>query len=315
MLTRVRGGNAQRLQPAGALHEHPQVKRALTDLARRSQQGGASSMMFLPQRGVGFEAWAFAFHTGMAKEMNITRASGKVLRGTIAINVSGHVSGGLGDRVVGWAERELSRQGVSVGDDAKRFLTLRAACMAALGELQRDQLHSRPSVDIAFAGTTVTLSRTLLDKMQRASIDSGDAGLFELAELGNNALRKLFGAENTYNVRIRTPDGTTSELRDLPRNHPGTIELSTRIAIELPLQAGLTIIEAWPTGSAEVAGYVEARRYQVHFGKGLFDATKAEATASKYQAAHPSIRWGTPYEHRDLESHQVSPSPRPYQDF
>lgn len=319
MAITVRGGTVQRLQPAGTFDEHPAVRSAMVDLARRAQQGGASSIMFLPQRGVGFEAWAFGYHTGMAKEMNITRASGSVLRGTIVINISGHANGGVGDRVVGWAERELSRQGVRIGDDAKRFLALRALCTAALAELQRDlprdPAHGKASVDVTFEGKTVALTRGLLDKISRANIDSGNAELFELAELGNGALRKLFACENSYNVRVRTADGKTSETRDIARNHAGKIEYSTRIPIELPLVAGETIIEAWPTGSAEVAGYVEARRYRVHYGKDLFDAAKAEATAQAYQAAHPEIRWGTAHEHADLESHHVGPSPHPYQDF
>lgn len=310
MLTRVKGGNVQRLQPAGGFVEHPQVKQALAYLERRAGKGGASSILFLPARGVSFDAWAFAYDTGLAKEMNITRASGNVLRGTLLINISGHASGGLPERVLGYVERELGRIGVLVGDDAKRFLALRAACNEALAAAT-----SGSGVAVAFQGKTVAIDRQLLDKMRRATLESGDATLFELAELGNNALRKVFGSENTYHVRVRSPDGKVTELVDVARNQPGKVELATRIPLELPLSPGETIIEAWPTGSAEVPGYVEARRYRLHFGNGLFDVQKAEQAALGYQAAHAEIRWGTPHEHADLERSGVNPSPRPYQDF
>lgn len=314
MLTKVSGGKAERLQPARGFAEHPQVKQALAYLERRAGKGGASSILFLPARGVSFDAWAFAYDTGLAKEMNVTRASGNVLRGTVVINISGHATGALAERVLGFVERELGRQGVKVGDDARRLLALRSACNEALAA-GSSGAKGGGAVVVTFQGKAVTVAPTLLDKMRRASLDSGDASLFELAELGNDTLRKLFASENTYNVRVRTPDGKVTELRDVPRNQPGKVEYATRIPLELPLLPGETVIEAWPTGAAEVAGYVEARRYHLHFGKDLFDADKAGRAALGYQAAHPEIRWGTPHEHADLERSGVNPSPRPYQDF
>lgn len=310
MLRKVGSPSIQRAQPTAAFEEHPQVAATQLDLAQRAQLGGASSIMFLPQSGVAFEAFAFAYHTGLAKEMNLTGASGKLLRGTIVINVSGHTAGGPRERLLGFAERELANQGITLGDDAKRYLALRDACGRAFDELDR----GRSSVELKLEGASLTIPRGMLDKLTRASLDSGDAELQALAELGNQAQRKLFGAENTYQVRIRTPDGKVTELA-VGRNHPDRIELATRIPVELPLLAGETILEAWPTGSAEAAGYVEARRYRIHFGKDLFDAARAESVAESYQAAHPSIRWGTRHENDDLEAQQVSPSPRPYQDF
>ncbi|MBI1944571.1 MAG: hypothetical protein HYS27_02685 [Deltaproteobacteria bacterium] len=314
MLTRVRGGNVERLRAAGGFTEHPEVQRALAYLERRAGKGGASSMLFLPARGTAFQAWAFAYDTGLAKEMNITRATGDVLRGTLVINISGHASGGLSERVLGWVERELTRQGVRIGDDAKRFLALRSACDEAVRAHQAQGGHGG-ALEVRFEGKTIALPRQLVDQMRRASIESGDAALFELAELGNDALRKVYGSENTYHVRVRTPDGKVTDLDEVPRNQPSKVEYATRMPVELPLLPGETVIEAWPTNSAGVAGYVEARRYRIHFGKDLFDANKADAAALGYQAAHTEIRWGTTHEHDDLERNGVNPSPRPYQDF
>ncbi len=311
MLTKVRGGSVQRLQATGDVAEHPQVRRALASLDRRAAQGGASSILFFPQRGVTFDAWAFDYDTGLAKQMNITGNAGKTLRGTLVINASGHADGGLNERVLGWVERELASQGVRIGDDAKRFRALKAACTAAL----EGKGAKQGAVEIAFAGKTVRLERALLDQMRRASVDSVEPALVELAQLGNSTMRKVFAAENTYQVRVRTPDGKVTELTDLPRNHPDKIEYATRIPLELPLLPGETIIEAWPTGANDARAYVEARRYHLHVGKDLFDAAKAEAAAARYQALHPEVRWGTPHEPTDLEHHGVSPSPRPYQDF
>ncbi|MCC7073021.1 MAG: hypothetical protein IT383_16990 [Deltaproteobacteria bacterium] len=311
MLTKVRGGNVQRLQAAGNLAEHPQVREALAYLERRAGKGGASSILFYPQQGVRFDAWAFAYDTGLGKQMNIVSAPGKVLRGTLVINASGHANGGFNERVLGWVERELLRQGVRIGDDAKRFRALRDACVSAL----ENKGGNKAGVEVAFAGKTVRLEPQLLDKLRGADLDAGEAALVELAVLGNDTMRKLFAAENTYQVRVRTPDGKVTELKDVPRNHKDKIEYATRIPLELPLVPGETIIEAWPTGANDARTYVEARRYQLHFDKGLFDADKAQDSAARFQEAHPEIRWNTPHEHDDLERHGVSPSPRPYQDF
>lgn len=311
MIRVLRGGSLQRVGDASVVPEHPGVSAALAELADRALRGGASSCMFLPEPGVAFDAFAFAYHTGLAKELNITGAKGAVLRGTLVVNVSGHATGDVADRVLGWAEQELTRRGAGLGDDAKRLLALRSACTAALTGLQR----GAGSVDIAFEGKTLTLSQGTWESMKRAMVESTDPELVQLATLGNQARLRLFGAENTYCVRIRNGKGEVKELTDLPRNRPERIELATRIPIELPLLSGETVLEAWPTGSAGAEGYVEARRYRIHFGKGLFDEESAAKAADGYEAAHPEIRWGSVHERDDLSHHQVSPSPRPHPDF
>lgn len=317
MVTTVRGGNVQRLQPSGPFEENARVARTLADLARRANNGGASSIMFLPSKNVAFTAYAFAYHTGMAKEMNIPKAPTGPLRGTVVINISGHASGGINDRVIGWAEREAAKVGVRVGDDVKKWNALTAAAGAAARELQSDYQRTKQSVTIDLSaiapGKSVTLSRAQFERIQKATMDNDD---WELAQMGNDALRKQFAATNTYNVRIRTPDGKTTEMRGIPRNNPDKIELATRIPVEIPDGTkGEVVLEAWPTGSAEVAGYVEARRYKIHIGEGLFDMDKAIKNAEAYQARYPQVRWGTDHESEDLEKHHVSPSPYPYQDF
>ena len=315
MVGQVRSGVVNQLAPKGPFEENLKVGKAVADLAKRTHEGGASSIMFLPQKGVKFEAFAFAYHTGLAKELNINAAPAGPLRGTVVINASGHASGGINDRVTGWAEREFSKLGFKVDGDVKRFQTLAAACAKAGAELSSDFQRTKPSVTIEVDGKKVELHRDMFDKMQKASLDSDDPELARLAELGNEALRTNFAATNTYNVRIRTPDGKVTETRGIPRNNPERIEFATRIQIEIPESKGEIVLEAWPTGSAEVAGYVEARRYRIHVGADLFSMDGAIAAAEKYQQAHPEVRWDTDHEDADLEKTHVAPSPYPYQDF
>jgi hypothetical protein len=300
MVSTVHGGGATRLQPTGPFAENPKVARTLLDLAERAHSGGASSIMFLPQQGVRYDAYAFAYLTGLAKELNIPKPPKGALRGTLVINIAGDASGGLGDRVTGWAERQLAKEGVRVGLDVKRFQALRAA--------------AQPSSSITFEGRTISLPRATLDKMRRASLHSEDSELLQLASWGNEALRKHFACTNTYNVRLRTADGKTTHVESIPRNDPMRMEFVTRIPMQIPEGAGDVMLEAWPTGF-EVQSYVEARRYQVHMGENLFDMKGAIETANAYQAKYPSIRWNTDHEHDDLDRQHISPSPFPYEDF
>lgn len=191
--------------------ENSRVSSAVSDLASRAKRGGASSTLFLPGAGVRFEAYAFSYHTGKAKEMNLSQkpADGMV-RGTIVINVSGH------------------------------------------------------------------------DGADRA---------------------KEYAKTNSYNICVTMPDGKQIRLNNIPRNNPSDTEYATKIPIEFPWQEGVAKIEAWPTGSAGVFGYIEGRRYQVHMGAAhQFDASKARAEADQWERAHPN-----PGEHET--------SPRPYGDF
>ena len=302
MLGPVRAaGGARRLAPTGPFEEHPKVQRALVELAKRAHTGGASSIMLFPQRGVKYDAYAFAYRTRLPKEMNIPSPPKGPLRATVVVNISGHAQGRVDDRVTGWAERELAQQGWLVEDDAAKFEMLRQACSAETGAVVVD-------------GRKLALERGLIEKMQRASVESDDPELARIASWGNDALRKHFAATNTYNVRLRTPAGVTESF-DIARNDPDRIEFATRIQIEIPPTVGEVTVEAWPTGSAEVPSYVEARRYRVHLGRDLFDFEQAMAAAEKYQEAHPEVRWDTAHEDEDLELLRVLPSPVPYQDF
>src|ERR1044071_4801246 len=73
MVGQIRGGGTvNRLQPTGPFEENPKVAKTLAELAKRANDGGASSILLLPQKSVKYDAFAFAYHTGLAKEMNIT---------------------------------------------------------------------------------------------------------------------------------------------------------------------------------------------------------------------------------------------------
>lgn len=205
-----------RTQAAGnvggiSFQENSRVSSTLSDLASRAKRGGASSTTFLPAQGVRYEAYAFSYHTGKAKEMNLSQkpADGMV-RGTIVINVSGH------------------------------------------------------------------------DGAERAA---------------------QYAKSNSYNVCITMPDGKQIRMDNIPRNNPNSAEYATKIAIEFPWQEGAARIEAWPTGSAGVGGYMEGRRYSVHMGAGhQFDVSKASKEAEEWERKHPNPS-------------EYEASPRPYGDF
>lgn len=190
--------------------ENPAVASTVRDLASRARRGGASSTSFLPAKGVQFDAYAFSYHTGKAKEMNLKgKPADGMVRGTIVINVSGHDGAGPAEQ---------------------------------------------------------------------------------------------YAKTNTYNVCITMPDGKQIRMNNIPRNNPSSAEYATKIPIEFPWTEGTVRIEAWPSGSAGVGGYVEGRRYNVHMGKDQFDVKKANQEAAAWERANPN-----PGEH--------AASPRPYGDF
>lgn len=196
--------------------EHSAVASTVRDLASRARRGGASSTMFLPAKGVQYDAYAFSYHTNKGKEMNLkNKPADGMVRGTIVINVSGH------------------------------------------------------------------------DGAQAA---------------------EKYAKSNTYNVCITeldskgNPTGKQIRMNNIPRNNPNSAEYATKIPIEFPWKEGSVRIEAWPTGSAGVYGYVEGRQYNIHMGKDQFDVQQARQEAAAWERAHPN-----PSEHEA--------SPRPYGDF
>ena len=94
-------------------------------------------------------------------------------------------------------------------------------------------------------------------------------------------------------------------------------ELLQRLAddLELPDVDGTTMLQAWPTGSAEVLSYREAREYAVHSGRDFFDVEHQVSLAEKFQQLHAEIRWDSEHEAADREQHRVAPAPFPYEDF
>jgi hypothetical protein len=80
------------LAPTRPFTENASVSSEMRTLASRSRNGGAASVMLLPESGVKYDAYAFAYHTNLGKEMNIAGSApaGSMFRGTLVVNVSGH---------------------------------------------------------------------------------------------------------------------------------------------------------------------------------------------------------------------------------
>jgi hypothetical protein len=303
------------LTPAGTVTPNKAVTKTLKAMAQAAGDGAASSTMFLPAAGTKFDAWAFSYHTNLPKEMNIKGIrEGQVVQGHICINVSGHASGGRAEQLVAFALQKLARAGADLSTSSPKndqlFAALHAAARGAgwSGDATL-KVDGLPDVQIAAA-----------ELQQFAATDEGKWSADE-------ALRRHFALTNTYHVRVTLPDGRRLEMRDVARNRPQQAEYATSIPIAFPAMKGNTVVEAWPTGSAEVAGYVEARRYHVHIGEENFYNEKAAlAAVEKYMDAHPQIRWAAraadpgsdeawENEEADLKKHRVAPAPMPYADL
>lgn len=111
------------------------------------------------------------------------------------------------------------------------------------------------------------------------SLDASGKRIIDLTVLCNvsghvgaeNAAR--FAQSNKYVIKVTQPDGQALWMRGIDRKQP--VEYCTAQDISFELMKGTTVIEAWPEGSAGVGGYVEGRRYELHFGDTPFqpDAT------------------------------------------
>jgi hypothetical protein len=302
------------LVPAGPVRENAALKASLKGLKEAAQSGGASSTMFLPAAGARYDAWAFSYNTGLAKEMNLRGVEeGQTVKGHIAINISGHASGGRADQIAALAMQKLAEQGV----DLEKPTAKNDALFAGLYKAAQSAGWSGDAVLKAEGLPELKITSAELQKFAGTEDGKWAAG---------DALRRHFAMTNTYNVRVTLPDGRKLELRNVPRNKPDQAEYSTSFPIEFPAMRGNTIVEAWPTGSAEVAGYVEARRYHLHIGEEHFySEKKGIEAAEKYMDAHPEIRWAAraarpnssaaiEAEEADLARSHVSPPPFPYAD-
>jgi hypothetical protein len=298
------------LTPSGPVKENADMKATLKGLKLAALEGGASSTIFLPADGVKYDVWSFSYHTGIPKEMNIKNVKeGATVKGHITINISGHASGGRSEQLT---EMVLDRL-ASAGHDLYRASAKNDALFRAVYEEVKKAGYANE--------LTVKVDGLPEIKLSAEEIrnDADDAD-------GDDVLKRVFAMENTYNVRVTLPDGQRLELRNVERNKPGTAEYSTKIPIEFPAMKGTTIIEAWPTGSAEVAGYVEARQYRMHIGKEHFyDEKKGIEAAEKYMDAHPEVRWASranppdtdeaaENQAADMKKYGVHETPYPYGD-
>jgi hypothetical protein len=93
--------------------------------------------------------------------------------------------------------------------------------------------------------------------------------------------------DNAYNVTVTFPDGKKQTLSNQRNAAKGTAEYVTEIPLSLPRQAGITVIEAYPLGSAGVYGYEEGRRIEIHT-KGDNDyQLNGKAAETFWHAANP----------------------------
>ncbi len=309
------GVQATTLTPNGPVKENAEIKSTLKGLKEACQGGGASSTVFLPAANVKYDAWSFSYHTGISKEMNIKNIKeGAKIQGHIAINISGHATGGRPEQIAAMALEKLAT-------DHNIDLSKNNA--------KNDKLFDSILKQAKTAGWSgdVAINVEGLPEIKLAAADIQKFGTTDEGKwAGNEALRRNFAMTNTYNVRVMLPDGQKLELRNVARNKPDQAEYATKIPIEFTAMKGTTIIEAWPTGSAEVAGYVEARQYKMHVGKeSFYDEKKGIDAAEKMMDAHPEVRWASraevpdtdeavANEEADMKKFNVHPLPYPYGD-
>jgi hypothetical protein len=313
MVTGIRSAGLPRSSITTAFPEHPRVQATVKALAELARTGGASSMMFLPEHGVSAQSWSFPYKTGLAKQMNIANPPRGPIRGTVVVNVSGHTNGSIIDRVCAWVEQTLSARGQKPTEDARAFVALRSACQAATDVLLADRARGLASTSITLpGGQSLALPRAVFDQLLSASTKSTDPAVRTLAAAGDRALRRFYAATNTYDVKLRLPDGRVIEHKDVPRNQPGRIEWASCIPIEIPANVrGEVTLECAPSGSMKAGGYIEQRQYRIHLGDDLFDIDDAELAADAWRADHREIRWDTPHEDADRAEYGVDPAPVP----
>jgi len=92
---------------------------------------------------------------------------------------------------------------------------------------------------------------------------------------GHTGQADAFAKSNTYTIKVTRPDGGIHWMRNIPRK--SAIEYATVQNVSFPLDEGVTVLEAWADGSAGAGGYLEGRRYEIHFQK---------------QPYRPSWTWG-----------------------
>ncbi len=291
------------LWPSGPIEEHAGLQAVLEKLQQAALAGGASAAMFLPSPRIQYEAWSFSYYTGLCKEMNVLGVNGgATITGHIAINISGHAGSGRAEQLAALVLAKMESHSV-----ARASLdVLKAAREAGPGDL-------RWKLD---AGE---LRVTAAEVSAFGATDEGK-------QAADDVRRRAFALTNTYNVRVILPDGQRLELRNVERNNADAVEYATKIPIEFPARRGTTVIEAWPTGSAEVAGYVEARRYRMHIGaENFYSEATGIAVAERYMDAHPQVRWAARAkdpksaaaaddEEADRARGGVRPLPLPYTD-
>jgi hypothetical protein len=124
--------------------------------------------------------------------------------------------------------------------------------------------------------------------IKRAPADGWVRGTMCINPSGHNGSDKLdeWAQSNTYNIRVKLPDGTVLERNDIPRNHPEKAEYATAIDFQFPYMEGVTEIEAWATGSS-TGGYMEGRLYRCHSADQPFDVQKAIREAKAHDAKTP----------------------------
>lgn len=89
-----------------------------------------------------------------------------------------------------------------------------------------------------------------------------------------------FAETNKYNIRVTFPNGDVKTMRNIDRLNSDGREYASAQDISFELMKGKTVIEAWPQGSAGVAGYVEGRRYELNYGdKHEFDPKSTDEIA------------------------------------
>ena len=68
--------------------------------------------------------------------------------------------------------------------------------------------------------------------------------------------------DNKYVIQVTRPDGSKERMTGISADGA----LSTMQAISIKdMKAGVTVVEAWPEGSAGVGGYIEGRRLEITY--------------------------------------------------
>jgi len=134
---------------------------------------------------------------------------------------------------------------------------------AALMEVGVANVSARPQFHYGTGKPqSMSLNKTLPDKRLDLVICMNVSGHDLKERADKDQALATRAKDNRYVIQVTYPDGTKQRMSGIAAN--GALSTSQAISIR-DMKPGLTVVEAWPEGSAGVGGYIEGRRLEINY--------------------------------------------------